>query len=339
MRREAARLGAVGVFLVSATACPGECVGDACDGSSIPAEICGNTLDDDSDSARDCEDPDCDCSEADCTDGRDDDADGRTDCDDEDCEFEAVCIEADCADGLDDDGDGAVDCDDWDCRDAWCPWEPAYYAVEGGFAWDAATNALSVAEDRGWPLPPYVAIWLYDEEYLDGSWACYVMFEHAGSAPPELITLTDEAEGLAHLGFVMTPSSPDWVVSTTCADDPDHPLDPEGVLGTDDATAWATARFTEIGVGVGQETLEVDALLDELTTGDERPWYGGGGQWLDSGGGAVYEASAFTLAIELDESMNVVLEDGVYVPILADSYDAGVVHGFFTVWSTTVVPL
>jgi hypothetical protein len=338
MRSEVARWGAIGVFLAGAAACRGECPRGDCD---EPDEDCENGRDDDGDGAADCDDDDCGCPPEDCTNGFDDDRDGDADCEDDDCELEVPCIETDCADGLDDDGDGDIDCDDRDCAGEACPWEPAYFAVEGGFAYDAATGEIGPASVGGEPNPPYVAISLVDAASMeagDPSRGCFVLFEHAGAEPPELLPMADEAVGVTHLGIVVPTSSPDWAILTSCTADQGFRLDPAGILGTDDAIAWAQARFSEVGVGVGAPSAEVDALLDE-TTGDERPWHGGGGQWLASADGAAYEASGYTFAVEVDEGMGVVVEDGAYVPLLGESYASGVVHGWFTVRPATYEPL
>jgi hypothetical protein len=78
---------------------------------------CGDAIDNDLDTLTDCDDPDCNCSEAGaCDNGVDDDGDGATDCDDEVCIEHPACDEAyGCQDGVDQDADGLIDCDDPDC--------------------------------------------------------------------------------------------------------------------------------------------------------------------------------------------------------------------------------
>ena len=60
--------------------------------SILPAEICGNALDDD--------------------------CDGQTDCSDADCVCDVRCpaiMPEDCGDGMDNDADTLIDAEDWDC--------------------------------------------------------------------------------------------------------------------------------------------------------------------------------------------------------------------------------
>ena len=90
-------------------------------GCSSQAEDCTNGLDDDGDSAIDCNDfdcssnPVCNGSPENCTNGTDDDNDGLTDCDDADCSGESACQtsgEEICDNGTDDDGNWLCDCQD-----------------------------------------------------------------------------------------------------------------------------------------------------------------------------------------------------------------------------------
>jgi hypothetical protein len=104
-------------------------------GTSCPAEICDNGVDDDCDRQSDCDDSDClgqssCCSAtpentvAECRDSRDNDCNGRTDCGDLNCSGTLACCTAAsvaentmamCTDGIDNDCDGKVDCVDSEC--------------------------------------------------------------------------------------------------------------------------------------------------------------------------------------------------------------------------------
>lgn len=133
-----------GSSVCTATSCPngfvcdgnsGECVdlcaeincplGATCDPATgqceadLPQEeaLCEDQLDNDGDGYTDCEDLDCQGTQAcaeECDDGVDNDGDGAVDCFDSDCQGAESCHEL-CDDGLDNDGDGFVDCDDPDC--------------------------------------------------------------------------------------------------------------------------------------------------------------------------------------------------------------------------------
>ena len=100
-----------------------------------PQEVCGDGLDNDTDSFIDCMDLDCadhpSCTGLEQCDNKiDDDSDGDIDCADADCQFDYKCArdssqpggaEIYCSDGVDDDGDGDIDCADVDCgRDPAC---------------------------------------------------------------------------------------------------------------------------------------------------------------------------------------------------------------------------
>jgi hypothetical protein len=83
-------------------------------------EICNNGADDNNDGLADCADPQCvgeiNCTETNCTDLQDNDNDGDFDCADDDCEDNSACAEvAHCNDGKDNDLDSLEDCDDPDC--------------------------------------------------------------------------------------------------------------------------------------------------------------------------------------------------------------------------------
>jgi hypothetical protein len=99
-------------------------VGAGCPEAAERAELCDNDVDDDGDTAVDCDDPDCSGSPACvvpvelCDNDLDDDGDTAVDCDDPDCEAEPGCApppDEVCDNEVDDDGDGAADCDDPDC--------------------------------------------------------------------------------------------------------------------------------------------------------------------------------------------------------------------------------
>ena len=100
----------------------------ACGYTVAPVENCTDKIDNDGDSAIDCDDTDCAEDEACktateiCDNTTDDDGDGAIDCDDTDCAADAACITPEiCDNGTDDDGDGDTDCDDSDCAaDAAC---------------------------------------------------------------------------------------------------------------------------------------------------------------------------------------------------------------------------
>ncbi len=91
----------------------------------LPAEICGDRLDNDSDGLIDCLDSDCstagDCgsvAKEDCSDGRDNNSDGLIDCEDSACNTTSICLAPPveiCLDGFDNDGDGQIDCADDKC--------------------------------------------------------------------------------------------------------------------------------------------------------------------------------------------------------------------------------
>ena len=93
---------------------------------AVVTEICDNDLDDDMDTAIDCDDSDCTgdpaCTadvETDCDNDLDDDGDSRIDCNDTDCAEDPVCLDEPtdeiCDNEIDDDQDGLTDCFDGDC--------------------------------------------------------------------------------------------------------------------------------------------------------------------------------------------------------------------------------
>ncbi len=98
------------------------CTCDGTPGCEFGA-ACQDEIDNDGDSAIDCDDPDCagviQCTpETPCDDGEDNDLDGQTDCGDADCDGVGICehgTEVTCGDGEDNDADGAIDCADTDC--------------------------------------------------------------------------------------------------------------------------------------------------------------------------------------------------------------------------------
>jgi len=91
---------------------------------------CSDLVDNDGDSAVDCDDADCVNDPAcqlvpveNCSDLVDNDGDSAVDCDDADCANDPACqpnlpllSTEDCSDGIDNDGDGKIDCKDKDCK-------------------------------------------------------------------------------------------------------------------------------------------------------------------------------------------------------------------------------
>lgn len=94
---------------------------DTYSGGDKTGEVCGNSIDDDSDGFMDCADAECEtddsCVVVDeiCDDGLDNDFDGLVDCLDSDCSDVQINCESDCSNGIDDDGDLLVDCEDDNC--------------------------------------------------------------------------------------------------------------------------------------------------------------------------------------------------------------------------------
>ena len=118
-----------------------ECVENvAIDGALCPentVERCSDGVDNDSDNAIDCDDPDCrnfqhcrprEGSHPECSDGIDNDMDGDIDCDDSGCAVFCAPPEDNitaCNDGIDNDLDSYVDCDDPGCCSVfYCRFEP-----------------------------------------------------------------------------------------------------------------------------------------------------------------------------------------------------------------------
>lgn len=102
-----------------------DCDDPACSGTaacSPPVEICGDGLDNDANGLTDCRDPAC-LGTASCPppvvevcgDGIDNDGNGLADCADPACSAFAMCLPEDCSDAIDNNGDGLVDCADPAC--------------------------------------------------------------------------------------------------------------------------------------------------------------------------------------------------------------------------------
>jgi hypothetical protein len=299
------------------------------------AEDCSNGMDDDGDGNVDLMDDDCATAgeETDCADGLDDDGDGDVDCDDDDCEFEDACVESDCANGLDDDGDGDADCDDRDCSgDSACDVLVVdYWAIEGGFAYDAASGSVTSATYDTEVIPPYVTFVFANADYLstgDEAYTCAVSFVYAGTAPIAFETFEDATYGVTHGGFRADLADPDWVATTDCTAADGKRLDPAQV--GDDAVTFLTSTFAELGVGMGDANADVQSILDGAGLGSDLPYFGGGGAYTDLGG---YYSANYGFGYEADDTMTLV-DDGAGSPVLllASDYDdatGALPHGYY----------
>jgi hypothetical protein len=339
MRFHVAKIGVFSALLVGAlTACTKDDETDTNGG----AEDCGNGMDDDGDGDVDTQDSDCSSGgdeETVCDDGEDDDGDGDVDCDDDDCEFEDACVESDCGNGEDDDGDGDVDCDDRDCNgESECEvFEPAYFGIDGGFAYDDTTGEITTAVSDGTPIAPYIVLTLMSQEYLDTGddiYTCSVVFLYEGTTGIPAEVFTDENYGINHGGFSIDLTDPNWAAQTDCTAADGYKLDPDGVLGTDDAIAWVTTSFTNMGLGVGEASSDVQDIIDGAGLGEDAVYYGGGGNLLADASGTVYNAINYTVGYAVDDSMNLLVDGDANVPLLATDYSDGSgipARGFYSI--------
>jgi hypothetical protein len=100
------------------------CAGDAsCQTTAI--EICGDNIDNDDNGLIDCNDPvciganGCESPVAEiCNDNFDNNGDGLLDCRDPLCSTAIYCLDEHCDDGIDNNADGFIDCDDSDCLES-----------------------------------------------------------------------------------------------------------------------------------------------------------------------------------------------------------------------------
>jgi hypothetical protein len=326
MRFHVAKIGVFSALLVGGLVACGK--DDETDTSS-GTEDCTNGMDDDGDGDVDTQDSDCSSGgeeETVCDDGEDDDGDGDVDCDDDDCEFEDACVESDCGNGTDDDGDGDVDCDDRDCNgeDECEVFEPVYFGVDGGFGYDDTTGEIVPAYADGTAIPPYLVVTFMSQEYFDSNYdeiyTCVVAFTYAGSASLPLEVLTDTNYGVSHGGYTFDVTDTDWTVETNCTAEDGYRLDPDGPLGTDDAIAYVTGSFTNLGVGVGQTSSDIQDAIDGAGLGEDAVYFGGGGSALADSTGTFYNAISYTLGFAVDDSMNLLVEGDSNVLILASDY-------------------
>lgn len=97
------------------------CIGNA---NCQATEICGDGLDNDNNSLIDCDDPvcigtgSCESPVAEiCNDSFDNNGDGLLDCRDPLCSRSIYCLTEQCDDSIDNNGDGLIDCDDEECSE------------------------------------------------------------------------------------------------------------------------------------------------------------------------------------------------------------------------------